>query len=283
MEISLRAPLTIQTLIRTFWKKIGLTWFLTIVETALLAINPLMIGFAIDGLLEKNSTPLIHLAIAFAALIIISVIRRIYDTRVYSGMRVELGKTMSVRMQDRSVSSLNARLSMGRELVDFLETTTPEVMTSVIQLVTSLLILYTFHPTLATFAFAAAVIMVLIYGIFHKQFYRLNAAINQQTEKQVNVLETKSLINISQHLGSLRRSEIKLSDTESILYGAIFTILLSFIIFNLWFAANQIEISAGKIFSIVTYSWEFVGAALALPMTLQLWTRLSEITVRINN
>ena len=282
MNLLATHSLNITTLIKTFWREISLTWFLTIIETALLAFIPLLIGFAIDGLLNKDSTSLMHLAIAFASLIVVGVIRRLYDTRVYSKMRVSMCEAMSIRMKDRSVSSLNARLGMGRELVDFLETTAPEVMTSIIQLITSLVILYSFHPMLATFAFGAAVIMILLYGVFHRQFYRLNGAINQQVEKQVSVLETKSNVKISSHLNKLRSSEIKLSDTESILYGAIFTILLGFILFNLWFAANEIDVSPGKIFSIVTYSWEFVDSALALPMTLQLWTRLSEITARIN-
>ena len=282
MNLLVTHPLNITTLVRTFWREISLTWFLTIIETALLALIPLLIGFAIDGLLNKDPTSLTHLAIAFASLIVVGVIRRLYDTRVYSKMRVSMCEAMSIRMKDRSVSSLNARLGMGRELVDFLETTAPEVMTSIIQLITSLVILYSFHPMLATFAFGAAVIMILLYGVFHRQFYRLNGAINQQVEKQVSVLETKSNVKISSHLNKLRSSEIKLSDTESILYGAIFTILLGFILFNLWFAANEIDVSPGKIFSIVTYSWEFVDSALALPMTLQLWTRLSEITARIN-
>jgi len=33
----------------------------------------------------------------------------------------------------------------------------------------------------------------------------------------------------------------------------------------------------------VSYSWEFVEAAVMLPMTLQSMTRLAEITQRINN
>ncbi len=37
------------------------------------------------------------------------------------------------------------------------------------------------------------------------------------------------------------------------------------------------------IFSIVAYSWEFVEAAIMLPMTMQSLTRLNEITARINN
>ncbi|MFC3119789.1 hypothetical protein ACFOHS_21805 [Jhaorihella thermophila] len=35
-------------------------------------------------------------------------------------------------------------------------------------------------------------------------------------------------------------------------------------------------------FSIVTYSWDFVEGALILPATLQSLSRLSEVTARIN-
>jgi hypothetical protein len=73
-----------------------------------------------------------------------------------------------------------------------------------------------------------------------------------------------------------------LSDTEAILYGAIFFVLLGMILFNLRVATALPGASAGTIFSVVSYSWEFVESALALPITLQSWTRLSEIMARIN-
>ena len=42
------------------------------------------------------------------------------------------------------------------------------------------------------------------------------------------------------------------------------------------------EITAGRVFSIVTYSREFVESTLVLPLTLQSWSRLAEIIDRIN-
>jgi hypothetical protein len=52
--------------------------------------------------------------------------------------------------------------------------------------------------------------------------------------------------------------------------------------FNLWFAATQSGATAGQIFSVVTYSFEFVQSVVVLPMVLQSLARLSEITERIN-
>ena len=275
-------PLTIRTLLRKFLRRICFTWLLTLCETALMALIPLLIGFAIDGLLTGDITALAQLAAVLAGLIVISVIRRIYDTRVYGTIRVEFSKALAGRSDGVPVSTLNARLGMGRELVDFLEEEVPALMNSAVQLIISLIVLFAFHPVLSYAALAASILMIALYSCFHGRFYRLNAGYNHQAEKQVGVLQAKSPEAVLCHLRKLRRFEIKLSDTEAYVYGAIFTVLLGFIVFNLWFAATHIETTVGTIFSIISYSWEFVDSALILPVTLQGWSRLSEIMERIN-
>ena len=275
-------PVTIATLLRRFLRPILLTWVMTLCETALMALIPLFIGFAIDGLLNDDPRALLQLAAVLAGLIVVSVLRRLYDTRAYGTMRVEVGIAQTGRSVGTPVSTLNARLGMGRELVDFLEQEVPAMMDSAVQLVVSLIVLYAFHPVLSYAALAAAVLMIAVYSLCHRRFYRLNADHNEQTEKQVGILEAKLSEGILAHLKTLRRIEIKLSDTEAYVYGAIFAVLLGFILFNLWFATTHIEITVGTIFSIISYSWEFVEAALVLPVTLQGWSRLSEIMKRIN-
>ncbi|MBO6640168.1 MAG: hypothetical protein JJ920_10720 [Roseitalea sp.] len=274
--------LTIVTLLRLFAGRISLTWAMILVETSLMALIPLFIGFAIDGLLAQRLEEFRLLAAIMLALIGVAVMRRIYDTRVYGTVRVELGREQAARSADLPVSALNARLGMGRELVDFLEDTLPGAMAAAVQLAIAVIVLYAFAPTLAFAGGAAALGMVLIYALFHRRFFRLNGALNHQTEKQVSVLEQRKARPIAAHLMRLRRQEVRLSDTEAVLYGAIFLVLLGLILFNLWFAATKLVITVGTIFSIISYSWQFVESALALPMTLQYWSRLSEIMRRLN-
>ena len=275
-------PLTIRTLLRRFLRPISLTWILTLFETALTALIPLFIGFAIDGLLKGDTAELLRLAAVIGGLIILSVVRLVYDTRVYGTIRVELGNELIGRSESIPVSGQNARLEMARELVDFLEREVPVLMNSVVQLIVSLIVLYSFHPTLSYAAMVSAVVMIAIYSTFHGRFFRLNADLNHQSELQVGVLESRSPAGLTSYLMKLRRIEVSLSDTEACVYGTIFTVLMGFILFNLWFATTNIETSVGTIFSIISYSWEFVESALVLPATLQGWSRLSEIMQRIN-
>lgn len=276
-------PLTIRTLLSVFRRQILLTWFLILCETTLLALIPLFISYAIDGLLAGSMTALFQLSGIMAGLILLSVLRRLYDTRVYGTIRVEAGLAQTARASDLPVSKLNARLGMGRELVDFLETTLPEAMGGFVQLIISVAILYSFAPQLALSGIAAATGMLLIYALFHRRFYRLNSQLNHQVERQVGILDTRVTKSIRQHLTRLRKQEIRLSDSEAILYGLIFLLLLAFVVCNLWLATTQMVLTPGKIFAVISYSWEFVESALALPIILQSWSRLSEIMQRLND
>ena len=209
-------------------------------------------------------------------------VRRLYDTRVYGTIGVELGKALTERSAAMPVSTVNARLEMSRELVEFLEEEAPAVLASAIQLAVALVVLFAFHPFLFAATCAATVLMIVFYALSHRRFYRLNAAYNQQTEQQVRILQSAKPAGILSHLHKIRRIGIRLSDTEAYVYGAIYTAMLGLVLFNLWFAATNMEVTVGRIFSIITYSWEFAESALVLPLTLQSWSRLSEIMDRIN-
>ena len=117
----------------------------------------------------------------------------------------------------------------------------------------------------------------------HAKFWEWNSALNHQMEQQVSILEQRRDRPTLVHLKRLRKFEVKLSDTEAILYGTVFILLIGLILFNLWFATQYLEATPGAIFSIVSYTWEFAEAALALPVTLQSWSRLSEITSRLKS
>jgi len=275
-------PLSLGTLFRRFPGSIAITWILTLIETGLFACLPLLIGWSIDGLLANDWSAFQFLIAALAVLLTVATARRVYDTRAYGTIRSELGKTQAARISGDPVGVINARVLMGRELVDFLEETAPETMTALVQVTVAILILLSFHPILAFSSGGAALIMLLIYALFAKRFFQRNSALNEVAEQQVTVLQTHNPQAIAAHFAGLRWQEVRLSDMESVVYGLIFLFLLSALAFNLWFAATQLGTSVGGIFSVVSYSLEFMQAAVALPLALQSLTRIREISQRIN-
>ncbi|WP_028469028.1 ABC transporter six-transmembrane domain-containing protein [Neptunomonas japonica] len=278
----LSGTLNLKLLLRKYSSGIAVTWGLVLLENCLLALIPLFIGFSIDDLLAGVTDQLMVLFMVMVLLTIIAVLRRIYDTRMYGAIKVALGLELDQRNTMLNISIRSARLDMSRELVCFLEDGVPELITGLTQIIISLVILASFSSILAANAAGMILIMVILYGFFHHSFLRLNQALNNQTERQVALLALGFKTSLHKHLSLLFRWEVKLSDREAILYGLIFLVVTGFIVANLWAATAMPEISAGTIFTIVTYSWEFVQAALVLPITLQGLTRLQEITCRIN-
>ena len=275
--------LSLGSLFKRFYGKIAVTWTLTLCETALYALIPLLIGWSIDDLLAGRWEMFLWLLALFATLLIVATGRRVYDTRAYGTMRVAMGRAQFTRRADAPVSTANARVLMGRELVDFLEQETPAAMTAFVEVIVAVAILLTFHNVLALSAGGSAIVLTVIFAISARAFFNRNAALNAQSEKQVDALTSRNLRSVTHHFRSLRRHEVRLSDLESLVYGVIFLVLLSMLAFNLWFTATQLNASPGDIFAVVTYSFTFVESAVALPIVLQSLTRLTELTRRIND
>ena len=280
--MSLKQPISLITIIQLNLWKVLLTWLMVLVENVMLILLPLFIGFAIDGVLEQDLQPLLMLALCLFALVIVSVVRRFYDTRVYGAIRVKLANLVERNLRGLELSAKDARLTMSRELVDFLEEDLPSLMTAVVQLIATVVILATFDQTLALSMLGAGVGMLIIYGLFHRTFTRLNGAFNDQIEQQVSLLGAAKLSAIRRHFEWLKRCEVKLSDTEAIVYGLIFALLFSAVLGNLWLVSHMDSPTPGQVFSIVTYSLEFVETAVLLPITLQTLSRLGEISQRLN-
>lgn len=279
----MQGTLDVGLLLRHYRWPVALTWVLVLLENTLLALIPLFIGRAIDALLGHESGALWEIAGVMAALLIVASGRRAYDTRCYGTMRVRFGAEVVNRIRERPVSQVNARLDMSREMVDFLEEHVPELLTAVVQVVVSIVILWTFDRRLGMTALAVVVSLTVIYALFHRRFYRLNRDLNTQTEQQVAVLEQRKPASLLSHLQRLRRHEIRLSDTEVFLYAGLFVGMFGFILANLWLASTLPAVTAGMIFAILSYSWELVESGITLPVVLQQWSRLSEIRGRLND
>lgn len=274
--------INIATLLKSYSVLIYPTWALVLVETVLEVSIPLFIGLAIDGVMANNHDYLWLTMSLLALLIMVGVIRRGLDTRAYGKLKVIVcEKHRHEGKATEDVSVHNARLNMVRELVDFLEHHLPEVISAVVQVIVSVIILFHFSSILAISAVIAVVCICIVYRFFHGAFYRLNARLNEVQEQQVNTLREKH--NLPRYLNVLKETEIKLSDKEAILYGLVFQILCLLLIFNLLQAAKLDNATAGSIFSIVVYTWEYIEAVIMLPITLQLLTRLREIENRLNS
>ena len=218
-----------------FKGRMSFTWILVLAETILLALIPLLIGFVIDDLLSDGLGQLLNLVLVMMALLFVAVIKRMHDTRTYGGIGVYLQAEVENRNKWLSISAFNARLGMSEELVEFLEQQVPMVLTSFVQVIAAIIMLATSHSYLSGAAPLCTLSITAVYAIVNFRFSRLNGHLNKQTELQVGTLRIGKPSEIIKHFLHLRIWEIKISDTEAVLYGRIFAQVITFLSFLPWF------------------------------------------------
>ncbi len=273
--------INLSNIFAAFRLRIGVTWILVLLETVGLTMIPLAMGVAIDGLLGGEHQQLFWLGGLLVALTILSVLRRIYDTRVYGTIRVRLCTILDAQQQGQDVSCKNARIDMGRELVDFMEEELPNLITAVVQIAITLVVLAAYDYRLMLSAVAMTVAVVVTYSLFHWALFQCHAGFNGCRELQVSILATGRPQRLLAHLLALRKWEVRISDREALLYGCIFLAVTAFILYNLYLSAFLDNATAGRLFTILSYSWDYVEAVIALPATLLFFTRIREITRRV--
>ena len=125
-----------------FKNRLSVTFGLLILESIGELLFPLVIGFAIDDLLNKSYEGLFQLSILGFFTILIGAVRRLIDSRFYGYIFVNLGTELAKSQSKLSPSKKSAQLSLLNEIVEFLENSMPSLFTYVVGLLGTMFILF---------------------------------------------------------------------------------------------------------------------------------------------
>ena len=274
---------SINSLLLRFRWKILFTFALVTLEALTGILFPLLIGIAIDGLLEYSSDVVLDLSIAEVAALIGGSARRFYDTRIYSGIYCRITPEMiqNETNKDASVSRISARTGLLTEFVEFLENSMPEMINALISVVGILAIIATLNIDVFFACLSILGLIVFIYTITGKFNYKLNTKYNNQLEKQVDVLTARDSIAIKSFYQELMRWNIKLSDLETMNYFVIWVGVIAVFIYTPITVIGAGVLSYGLVFSIIMYVFDYTGSIVSFPLFIQQVIRLKEISARL--
>lgn len=269
-------------LIRFKWR-ISLTFALVVIESILGTLFPLVLGIAINGLLEKSYSGLIYLAGLSVSSLIVGSVRRFYDTRIYSNIYCQIAPEMVEREQKKgsSVSKIAARSSLLTEFVEFLENSMPEAIGAIVSLVGIIVIIATLNLNVLFACLGVLLLIFLIYAVSGKLNYKLNANYNNQLEKQVDTLESQNIGFIKGYYKSLMKWNIKLSNLETVNYLITWVGVIALFIYAPITVIESGVLKYGLIFSLLIYIFEYVDTVITFPIYIQQLIRLKEISKRL--
>lgn len=274
---------SLKNIFKRFKLKISLTLFLVTLESVILLLFPLFIGFAINDFLKGEYIGLIRLGILGLTSLLIGSGRRFFDTRNYSSIYVIISSEFVARQRKKKISTskTNARVGLLAELVEFLENSFPEIMINVIGLVGTLIILLFINKIIFVACLLVMVLIILVYAITTKKNIVFNKNYNDVLEKQVDEISKKNY-KTEKHFANLMRCNIKLSDLETINFAIIWFFMIALLLFSIKTAVVGGIIEYGTIFSIIMYVYGYIENSLTLPLYYQELIRLREISQRLN-
>ena len=251
-----------------------------------LIYRPNFFAKAADGLIVGENKFLVQLAIVHFLYIIIGYIRHRYDTRTYSAIYNSIiTKHLSSNTSQKSISKLSAHSTLVRELIDFLEYDLVYVFEAAFNLIGSLFFLFHYDKKVALICITILLPVFCVSYFYGKKVKVLTKEKNDELEKQVEVIETKSVNNIKTHYKKLRHWQIKISDREAWNFGVMEFFVLLVMIVSLyvtsWLTHTE-EIAAGTLIGIYLYIQRFTSGLDTIPYTVQRLSNLKDITHRMN-
>ncbi|MEP1779487.1 ABC transporter six-transmembrane domain-containing protein [Reichenbachiella sp.] len=270
-----------KTLIKKHKLKFGFTLFLIITEAFLALLFPLFIGYAIDGAIKGSYNGAIQLGLLGLAALIIGVGRRVFDSRFYAKLFQSMGSTAISMIENNRPSVKSARLSMTRELVEFLENSLPELISNIIGLFGVIIIIAMLNLNVFYSSLFVVLIIFQIYWISSKKTIRLNKSSNDEFEKQVDVISKNNNEELSLHLKKMMQWNIKLSDLEAVNFSTSWIVLVSFLIASIIISGSDGIVQYGVLFSLIMYVFQYMENVINLPLFYQNALRLKEIRERI--
>jgi ABC-type multidrug transport system fused ATPase/permease subunit len=264
--------------------RIALTYVLTFLEDLLELSYPWATGLAIDGLIAHEMHHALPIILAWSGRAMIGCFRQMYDTRVYTQVYNDIVEDTIVRQRKAGIeaTSVAARSAMSREFVTFFEIDVPVVITSLIHIVGSAIILFWYDLLFGAIAALLFVPVYLVNRVYVRITARLNRALNDQLEEEVQYIERFDRQEVRSHFTAVRRWRVKLSDASA--YNWTIIEILSILVFIaiLLRAIVLPESETGDIFAILVYVWRLMEGLDHVPTIVQQLTRLRDISIRIS-
>ena len=274
---------TLSSLLRAKRGAIALTYTLTLLENVCTLAYPALTGLAVDRLLEREFVGLAALVAVWLVHLSLSFARQRLDTRVFMGLYAQIATHIVGEQQRRGhgTSTVSARVEMVRDVVGFFEKEVPAIFQNILMVAGSLAMLFVYDIDAGTLASAVLLPMGLVNGWYWRKALRLNQGINSEIEREVDAIASGRRLRIGRHFGLLRRWRVKLSDTESWTWALTEFATIVALIFILIDFTQSPSFSAGAIYAVLTYVYDYLEGLNHVPTVVNNLARLRDVRARL--
>ena len=264
-------------------KKLILTFALVLAENGLFLAYPIFAGFAINAIMQGNTLNALIYALFVLIAWLVGAIRRRVDTQVFANIYAKLAVNviMNEKQNAKDDSAIIARVALSREFVNFFETHFPMFFTSVISIIGSAFMLIFVEPKVAVACFAVMTFFLIFLPRYIKKNDDLYLRLNDRLEKEAKVIGVFNKSTLNRHYDVVSKFRIAISNREAMSYFIIgISASLLFLVAIIVLSSQQTN--AGRIYSVMTYIWNFVISLDDSPKLIEEFSNLKDIGKRID-
>jgi len=264
-------------------KRLILTFALVLAENGLFLAYPIFAGFAINAIMQGNTSNALIYALFVLIAWLVGAIRRRVDTQVFANIYAKLAVNviMNEKQNAKDDSAIIARVALSREFVNFFETHFPMFFTSVISIIGSAFMLIFLEPKVAVACFAVMIVFLIFLPRYIKKNDDLYLRLNDRLEKEAKVIGVFNKSTLNRHYDVVSKFRIAISNREAMSYFIIgISASLLFLVAIIVLSSQQTN--AGNIYSVMTYIWNFVISLDDSPKLIEEFSNLKDIGKRID-
>ncbi len=252
------------SLVYTTWQnhkvKISLTYFLTIIENVSNMLLPAAAGLLVDGFIDHKLGGLWFFVVAYFFWYGIAMVRRVYDTKAFTSVYNDVSIKTILHHQALDIDSgtINARVELLKQMVNFFEVDLPFLMNNLIQMFGAFFILYFYDPKVMMVCLVVILPSFVINYIFGKKMRFVATSVNNQYEKQMEMIQTKANENaLKSYFDTVRILNVKKSNLEAWNFGFLEIFVLIMIIASLYMICQNPHLKYGDIIAMYGYITRF--------------------------
>ena len=276
--------LTLKTIFTEYRGRIILTYVLTLLENLFELLYPSVTGLAVNGLLRHRFSGVAVLLGIWLVHTVTGVFRQGYDARIFTSIYADFA-TRTVLSQEKegvSISQIVARSALSREFVSFFERDIPATVSSAFGLLGALVMLLFYDAWSAALCVLVFVPLTILNRGYSRRTLALNKQLNNQLEREVDVLTRRPSLGVRRHYQLLSGWRIRLANAEAANWGTME-------LFNIGAAAAVIvrvgsmsHLQPGTIYAMLAYLWNFLSSLGHVPALIQQLSRLRDISRRMD-
>ena len=214
---------------------------------------------------------------------VVGLIRHIYDASVFTTIYGGMATDLVTRQRAAGVveTQVIARVSLSRELVEFLEHEMPMIAHGSIALVGAVIMMAVYDPVVALMAVVALIPVLFVSRWFGSKALRFNGALNDRLEREPAIVSKGHERHIARHFWRVRFWRMYIAQAEAGTWSIIEVTVLLLTIGALFRLTGNKADSAGSVYAVLAYVWNFYESVDDLPNIIQNISRIRDISERI--